>query len=714
MGRASLVGVLLLATGVAAAFWIDRVHFDEPLYTPIGAVDLVRHALPSTIYIQERLAAGELALWNPHQLAGQPFVGLHITGALYPPTLLALSLFEPARAIEVLSVLHLALAGAFTWLLAARFGLGAPARAVAALGSMFAGPLLFDIYQLPCLLAHAWLPAIVWAVHGLVCELRRRFAVALAASLALCFLAGYAQGFYYAVLIGAAFGLYGLLRLTPAGGRLRAVALAALAGALALALVAPQLLPAIELVRESVRGFAGLPYQQAAYPFAEPAWLAGGLLGPFAPSFPGWEWAPLRWRIALPLATLPLVAAGLLAHGKRELWCFLLAASVVAALYMLGPFTPVFGLAYALPLGAVFRGPLRLGYGYVFLVSLLAAIGVDGIIERVRRAGRPAALVHALAALLVLAVAADHYARSRLDVAHPAASDPIRGGPAALIDYLRARPGRERVFIQSSGPYRAEFLEKVGMMNGIYAVPDYESNMPAVYGRFLDGTPRRQFHGDTTLLEDVVPGAAVVAPHRLDQLSVRYYAVLPPGPEGLAERVGALAGGAAVVADGVVVFERPGALPRAYAVRRVVYQPSVAAALAHSARESFEPAREAVLESTGPRPLGEAAPPSDGDDAAEIVAYQAEEVRIAARCGADCLLVLTDLHYPGWRVEVDGAAQTIERVNGIFRGVWLAPGAHEIVYRYQPESFRLGLFILAAGSLAAGLALWRLGPRTPG
>jgi uncharacterized membrane protein YfhO len=89
-----------------------------------------------------------------------------------------------------------------------------------------------------------------------------------------------------------------------------------------------------------------------------------------------------------------------------------------------------------------------------------------------------------------------------------------------------------------------------------------------------------------------------------------------------------------------------------------------------------------------------------------VETYTPQEVAISARCNTACLLVLTDLHYPGWQVSVDGHEQPIHRVNGLYRGVALEPGAHRVVYRYAPAALRLGLWLaLAALLLAAGAPL---------
>ena len=95
----------------------------------------------------------------------------------------------------------------------------------------------------------------------------------------------------------------------------------------------------------------------------------------------------------------------------------------------------------------------------------------------------------------------------------------------------------------------------------------------------------------------------------------------------------------------------------------------------------------------------------------QILDASPQAMTIRASCSRDCLAVLTDLDYPGWKAEVDGEPTPIVRVNGLFRGVPLGAGQHTIVYRFEPGSFRLGLLaaLLATGHAAVSLLASRRG-----
>jgi uncharacterized membrane protein YfhO len=57
-------------------------------------------------------------------------------------------------------------------------------------------------------------------------------------------------------------------------------------------------------------------------------------------------------------------------------------------------------------------------------------------------------------------------------------------------------------------------------------------------------------------------------------------------------------------------------------------------------------------------------------------------------------VIFNDSYAPGWHAWVDGKPQPILRAYGLFMAVPLfAAGHHQVDFRYEPTSFRLGLFI---------------------
>lgn len=151
----------------------------------------------------------------------------------------------------------------------------------------------------------------------------------------------------------------------------------------------------------------------------------------------------------------------------------------------------------------------------------------------------------------------------------------------------------------------------------------------------------------------------------------------------------------------VKIYENASVLPRAFLVGEWQWVADSTAAVAAMGDEAFDPARTAVIVGNGEH----VAPGTTGEESVTIVDYAPESVRLRAVSEQDALLVLTDAYYPGWSVTVDGAAAEVLPVDGMFRGVFLPAGAHDVVFHYRPESFRAGAVMSLSGVALMALAV---------
>ncbi len=76
------------------------------------------------------------------------------------------------------------------------------------------------------------------------------------------------------------------------------------------------------------------------------------------------------------------------------------------------------------------------------------------------------------------------------------------------------------------------------------------------------------------------------------------------------------------------------------------------------------------------------------------------------------IVVLADVYYPGWELEIDGQPAPIYRVNRLMRGAAVLSGNHRLVYRYAPASFRIGRTV-SLGGLVALFVFGIIGLRRP-
>ncbi|OGO30464.1 MAG: hypothetical protein A2Z16_02670 [Chloroflexi bacterium RBG_16_54_18] len=92
-----------------------------------------------------------------------------------------------------------------------------------------------------------------------------------------------------------------------------------------------------------------------------------------------------------------------------------------------------------------------------------------------------------------------------------------------------------------------------------------------------------------------------------------------------------------------------------------------------------------------------------GDNFQPLNAVQWSPERIEVDAAGPGLLVLSEVMYPGWRVQVDGSPATILKAAGLLRSVNLPAGSHNVVFYFRPVSLYVGASLSLAGLVLACL-----------
>jgi membrane protein YfhO len=166
-----------------------------------------------------------------------------------------------------------------------------------------------------------------------------------------------------------------------------------------------------------------------------------------------------------------------------------------------------------------------------------------------------------------------------------------------------------------------------------------------------------------------------------------------------------------VYADNEIrVLEDTAAYPRAFLVPTARVAPSLGTALSEMVHQPFNPEQEVILaddtttQSTG---LNGA---RGGHGTARVMEYGPNSLRVHTAADADSWLVLSDTYYPGWTATVDGEPVSVMRGDVLFRVVPVPGGEHDVEFRFEPASVRIGLLI-SLGALLVLLAGLLLGGR---
>jgi hypothetical protein len=147
--------------------------------------------------------------------------------------------------------------------------------------------------------------------------------------------------------------------------------------------------------------------------------------------------------------------------------------------------------------------------------------------------------------------------------------------------------------------------------------------------------------------------------------------------------------------EGTYIYDNRAVLPRA----RVVHQTLPAEPDWLAQLERLPNLADLVLIEDGPHLSGGTRPAS----AARVSHYTPDSIQVETEISEPGWLVLNEIWYPGWQATVNGQPQPVEKVNGMFRGLYLGqPGRYQVVMEYRPASVVWGNWL---AGVTAGLII---------
>lgn len=728
--------------------------------------DLIFQYCPLLEYACDRIATGNLPLWNPYNCCGAPSLAAAQIAALYPATWLGV--FLPTElTIQVLMFGQILLAGVF----AACFFRARGAHFVAALigGVLFMfACMLGQTYWLPQVSTILWLPFLFWTLERYAQTHRTRWWLLLTVGTALQILAGFAQFFVYTMYLLIPYGVVRIWQTSrdaerpwrTAGVRL---AQCGIGLALAAALAAPQILPTRELTQQTVRR-AGMSPADVHYlenARGIPLYLGDLVRNACDPKPKMITFDYPDGSGYLGIATFLMGGLGLLVRRKDTALWLLAGAGLVVLILSFGYSDGsawLYRIYHETPLGDLFRTPTRFRLLLFFIVITLAVGGYDQLCRgwlAFRGADGHALLSVAGALLLVWLAVLTHWS---------SVGGVFVAGGAFVLCLLAWFGGHNRYLRVAAQVLLLVFVvadvaHATDRFGTLRQLPLRWTREPS-YWRFGVGTPdayervraaaaldrmalahmrpvkpvrplrRGYFISDyepLTLerwasLSELTDGGQGMTmqslddrqfPQLYDLCSVQYI-MTPHIPFTYFARLTAddarlssFAPAEAPPGTYVQTLHNTDALPRTYLAAQYEVLPADEVR-AHLVAGDFDHHHTVLLERDPQLPTS----PTDATmGSAEIRDYAPEHVTIDARTDVACLLVLTDSWYPGWIATVDGVPTEILRANYVFRAVPLAPGRHTIEFDYRPASFHAGLGIAGGSALILLVVAVRAGRR---
>lgn len=127
-------------------------------------------------------------------------------------------------------------------------------------------------------------------------------------------------------------------------------------------------------------------------------------------------------------------------------------------------------------------------------------------------------------------------------------------------------------------------------------------------------------------------------------------------------------------------------------------------------RTVLDPRTTALIETERPEALRGflTRDPVASGESVTVSLHEPQRVALRAVLNRPGVVILADAYYPGWRLTIDGKPAPILRVNRMMRGAAVPKGTHQLIYTYDPLSFRTGATLSVVGLVVVALILGRI------
>jgi len=736
-------------------------------YRPSGIPDHVNTLMTDTVsemyvwrvFTARSMSVDQIPLWNPFAGCGQPLLANDQSAVLSPTNFVLNLLLPPPVGHTVYCLITLIGSALFCYGLVRALGGTVLGGLLGGMTYAFGGFILIWL-GMPHSATALWLPAMLWATHRVAKRPTAERSALLAAVVAWQFLSGHLSTSVQMLAFWCVFALFELVLVSRRHPPAR---VAGVAGMLMLAVAvgtiaaSPQLLPLRECVGQSrieSQGRSRWATESAADAFRKgllgdawfmraiapravlllvlPEWAGNPAFGDYRP-IPGYGNYAEQARYVGVAALVALISGVFWRPRARYAGFFLVSGWVVlgAVLHLpicnLITYTPVLRMANPQRMSFIFALCSAVCLG----LSVPHWLGQNARSDRVRTRSLPVFSLVLFILCAALSLVAGRHLLLR-DAGSVGEIDLLRcaklvgpalfAGALSVVFLLQARLRSRPVlgialtaivlcdlFLFAAAwhpPARASHvlplvppIRKLGGLAGHWRVsgpPDVlQPELSVGYG-ILDARAYTPIAVDRFL-------RLVEALHGKEPGTMPWLAQGSPTPSPAFNRVASVRYWLnATGSGGVEISELPQPLPHAYLVGR----DGPSAPSVESVLREWRPGTSRLRQE----------PPPDIErkrsflGPAQILTYAPHRIVMEAVVDTPAWLVLTDTYYPGWRAEVNGVETEIVPASYAFRGIAVPAGKSRVELRYEPSSYRVGLFMGLVGILVmVGLAAARLG-----
>lgn len=148
----------------------------------------------------------------------------------------------------------------------------------------------------------------------------------------------------------------------------------------------------------------------------------------------------------------------------------------------------------------------------------------------------------------------------------------------------------------------------------------------------------------------------------------------------------------------------PGALGNAWFVKELKWVANPDSEI--SALTNFNASNTAIIDKKWEKEINANAFQFDSTASIKLKSYKANELVYEAQATKPQMTVFSEIYYPkGWNAYVDGKLTTHIGVNYVLRAMLIPAGKHEVIFKFEPETYYKGEKIAMAGSILLFLFL---------
>lgn len=746
----------LIFTLLVVFFFYKIIFSISNIIYPAGDVINAYYAWESFLVYQ--IKSYNMPLWNPYNFSGETFIA-NTQIALFSP-LIILFLFLPTHlAFNYAFIIEFAALGIFTYLFARSIRMSRYGAVVSSIIIMFSGSLMVSLYLGHIFIINTFVgfPLLLYFYEQLIQKGKIRYGIYAAVATAYMILAGHIQIAFYSIFISNCYFYARLLYEFILQKKIlyirRLILIPFFSLFIAILLSSVQLLPAVELALHSSRSLMNLTF--ASDFSVHPKELISFAL----PHFFGTPMDNNYWGMSglmnlLGYMGVPSVLFTLIAISRKNnvYTLIFLLLSAFSLIFALGKYTFLFPIFYLyVPFFNLFRVPARMLFFYSFSIAILAGYGIHLFFDKKelknlkKQFYKKFLIVLIVFSIIIFLLTlflfklqnnVDLFNQYILKHSYAQGIDPlfllneilneliffslILFTTSSILLAKIIIPGKNKLFylailsviIFDLWHYGSNFYTSK-KIDEVFATPKIIKTIKSDSGQFrvFDMTglftstlqynkiesvtginpiilqSYKQFLWTTGSYDNNIEGFINIRtidnllPIRI--LNTKY--VISKNKLGnkdlfLVDKAGKF-----------FLYKLDDTLPRAFIVpyaTTIISEDKILSALA---KKDFDPRKLVILEEKViPRSTRE------NFKEANIIEYHPNRIRIKTSLNSPAYLVLGELWYPGWKANDNGREVKILKANYLFRSLYLEKGKHDIVFFYDPGSFKVGAFISLA------------------